>query len=175
MRYGTLDVAPAPHGLPASEETALPDHQLWRRHASGDPSASPPARPVPLRVLVIDDDPDALTLLKARLESTGRFVVFTADGGAAGLELARDIEPDVIVCDIYMPGMGGADVAAALADDDQLREVPLLFLSALVKPDEIRAHGGRIGGWPMASKEETIPSIVRRIDSLLARSRRERH
>jgi two-component system OmpR family response regulator len=126
---------------------------------------------LPLRVLAIDDDPDALALLKLRLEDTGRFSVFTADGGEAGLDLARDIDPDVIVCDIYMPGMGGADVAAALADDEGLCDVPLLFLSALVKPDDLRAHGGRIGGWPMASKEETIPSIVRRIDQLLSRRR----
>ena len=125
-------------------------------------------------MLVIDDDPDALTLLKARLEHTGRFAVYTAENGEAGLDLAHDIDPQVIVCDIYMPGMGGADVAAALADDDHLRDVPLLFLSALVRPDEIRAHGGRIGGWPMASKEESIPSIVRRIDQLLTRSRRDR-
>lgn len=127
---------------------------------------------MPLRVLAIDDDPDALALLKTRLEQTGRFSVFTASDGAAGLDLARDIDPDVIVCDIYMPGMGGADVAAALADDDALCDVPLLFLSALVKADEIAAHGGRIGGWPMASKEETIPSIVRRIDQLVTRRRR---
>ncbi len=125
----------------------------------------------PIRVLVIDDDPDALSLLKMRLEQTGRFSVFLAGGGEAGIDLARDIDPDVIVCDIYMPGMGGADVAAALSDDDVLRDVPLLFLSALVKPDDLRAHGGRIGGWPMASKEETIPSIVRRIDQLLTRHR----
>lgn len=78
----------------------------------------------------------------------------------------------MIVCDIYMPGMGGADVAAALAEDDELRDIPLLFLSALVKPDEVRAHGGRIGGWPMASKDEPIASIVRRIDQLMARARR---
>ncbi len=125
----------------------------------------------PIRVLVIDDDPDALSLLKVRLEQTGRFSVFLAGGGEAGIDLARDIDPDVIVCDIYMPGMGGADVAAALADDDGLRDVPLLFLSALVKPDDVRAGGGRIGGWPMASKEETIPSIVRRIDQLITRHR----
>ena len=128
--------------------------------------------PHTVRVLVIDDDPDALRLLKVRLEHTGRFTVMTASSGQAGLELARELEPELIVCDIYMPGMGGADVAAALADDDTLRDVPLLFLSALVKPDEIRAHGdGRIGGWPMASKEESIQSIVRRIDGLLYRSR----
>lgn len=125
-----------------------------------------------MRALVIDDDPDALVMLKARLEHTGRFTVITAAGGAEGLELARELEPDVIVCDIYMPGMGGADVAAALAEDDELGEVPLLFLSALVKPDEIRASGGRIGGWPMASKEESIESIVTRIDRLLAHRRR---
>lgn len=125
-----------------------------------------------IRVLVIDDDPDAVRLLKTRLEHTGRFTVMTASSGQAGLELARDMEPDLIVCDIYMPGMGGADVAAALAADDSLRDVPLLFLSALVKPDDIRASGGRIGGWPMASKEEPIHSIVRRIDGLLHRYRR---
>lgn len=131
--------------------------------------------PHPVRVLVIDDDPDALTLLKARLEQTGRFTVMTATSGQAGLELARDMEPALIVCDIYMPGMGGADVAAALSADDALCEVPLLFLSALVKADEIRAHGdGRIGGWPMASKEEPIHSIVRRIDGLLHRARHQR-
>lgn len=126
---------------------------------------------MPVRVLAIDDDPDALALLKLRLEDTGRSSVFTAEGGEAGLDLARDIDPDVIVCDIYMPGMGGADVAAALSDDDGLRDVPLLFLSALVRPDDLKAHGGRIGGWPMASKEESIPSIVRRIDQLLTRRR----
>lgn len=124
------------------------------------------------RVLVIDDDHDALALLKTRLEHTGRFRVTTADSGEAGIDLARELEPDLIVCDIYMPGMGGADVAAALATDDALRDVPLLFLSALVKPDDIRASGGRIGGWPMASKEEPIHSIVRRIDGLLHRYRR---
>jgi len=124
-----------------------------------------------MRVLVIDDDHDALALLKTRLEGTGRFHVTTADSGEAGLNLARELEPDLIVCDIYMPGLGGAEVAAALADDDVLRDVPLLFLSALVKPDDVREHGGRIGGWPMASKEESIHSIVRRIDGLLHRSR----
>jgi CheY-like chemotaxis protein len=126
----------------------------------------------PVRVLVIDDDHDALALLKTRLELTGRFRVTTADSGEAGLDLARDMEPDLIVCDIYMPGMGGADVAEVLAEDDVLRDVPLLFLSALVKPDDIRTNGGRIGGWPMASKEESIHSIVRRIDGLLHRHRR---
>jgi len=124
-----------------------------------------------VRVLLIDDDHDALALLKTRLESTGRFRVTTADSGQSGLDLAHDIEPDVIICDIYMPGLSGPDVAAELADDDFLSQVPLLFLSALVKPEEIRAHGGRIGGWPMASKQESIHSIVRRIDGLLARRR----
>lgn len=126
----------------------------------------------PVRVLVIDDDPDALALLKLRLEQTGRFSVTTARTGAIGLEVARDLDPDIIVCDIYMPNMSGPDVAAAIAQEDGLHHVPLLFLSALVKPDEVREHGGRIGGWPMASKEEPIHSIVRRIDTLLQRRRR---
>lgn len=146
-----------------------------RRHAAGSQRHQLDVMDdAPVRVLLIDDDHDALALLKVRLENTGRFTVTTADTGARGIEIARDIEPDVIICDIYMPGIGGADVAAALSDDDVLRDVPLLFLSALVKPDEIRAHGGRIGGWPMASKDEPIHSIVRRIDGLLHRRGSER-
>ena len=144
---------------------------LWRPTSPETRHRLKAMEPDPIRVLLIDDDPDSLALLKARLEHTGRFTVITADSGQAGLDLARDMDPDIIVCDIYMPGMGGADVASALEADDLLRDVPLLFLSALVKPDEIRAHDGRIGGWPMASKAESIHSIVRRIDGLLHRTR----
>lgn len=158
-------------------------HDTWQPAPAGRQPASTGHQPAhereelersinPIRVLLIDDDPDALALLKTRLEGTGRFTVVTATSGDEGLELARDLEPQIIVCDIYMPGMGGADVAAALAGDDVLKHVPLLFLSALVRPDEIRANGGRIGGWPMASKEEPMPSILRRMDQLLYRSRR---
>jgi len=149
----------------------LHDFGLTRRQPASQRQAQDGTDASSIRVLVIDDDPDALALLKTRLEGTGRFTVLTASDGEAGLEMARDMEPAIIVCDIYMPGMGGADVAAALASDAGLKDIPLLFLSALVKPDEIRAHGGRIGGWPMASKEEPIPSIVRRMDQLLYRSR----
>lgn len=152
----------------------LHDPNLWL-HSSPDARHRLPDMTSDLvRVLLIDDDPDALALLKSRLEHTGRFSVITADNGQAGLELARDLEPAIIVCDIYMPGMGGAEVATALAADDTLRDTPLLFLSALVKPDEVRAHDGRIGGWPMASKAESIHSIVRRIDGLLHRQRHRR-
>ncbi|MEX2269910.1 MAG: response regulator [Vicinamibacterales bacterium] len=152
----------------------LHDHQLWRSPAPDARHRLKAMDSETTRVLVIDDDPDALALLRARLEHTGRFTVITAASGQAGLELARDMDPALIVCDIYMPGMGGADVAAALAADDNLRQIPLLFLSALVKPDEIREHNGQIGGWPMASKSESIHSIVRRIDTLLHRTRGRR-
>lgn len=125
--------------------------------------------PGKLRVLVIDDDPSALALFKARFEATGVFQVLTARNGRAGVALARHERPDAILCDILMPEMGGEEVAQELATHRATRQIPFMFLTALVKPEEVSAKGGLIGGWPMASKLEAIEALVERIEDLIAR------
>ena len=68
---------------------------------------------VPLRVLVIDDNVDATNSLGALLQALGH-TVRTAYDGPAGIALAREFAPDVVLLDLGMPGMSGYDVARAL-------------------------------------------------------------
>jgi CheY-like chemotaxis protein len=79
----------------------------------------------PRRVLVVDDDLDVALTLAQALRVCG-CTVDVANGGAEGLEKARATRPDLVFCDLAMPGMDGRAVAAALRADPELKRVRLI-------------------------------------------------
>ena len=81
-----------------------------------------------MKVLIVDDSPEALTLAKARLRSEGLELI-TADCGAAGLKMARNQKPDLILLDVDMPDMSGFDVCRAMKADTDLCMIPIIFLT----------------------------------------------
>ena len=117
------------------------------------------------RVLVVDDDPDMLNLLKARLG--GRYDVTSTSAPKQVLALARQQKPAVIVCDVHMPELDGVEISKALQADKELRHIPLLFLTGLVSPEEIRRLSGQLGGRPAVSKREPVEKLIERIEALL--------
>ncbi len=93
-------------------------------------------------VLVVEDDPDNLRTLQALLDE--RFEVITAPDGQAGLELARQYQPDLILTDIAMPVMDGIEALEALRADVALRDIPVIAVTASAMSgnrDEILARG----------------------------------
>jgi putative two-component system response regulator len=116
------------------------------------------------RILVVDNDEAVLDFMRVKL---GRRydVVCTTDPQAA-LGLARAERPDLILSDIDMPGMDGGDISAAVYAEDSLRDIPVLFLTALVSPEELEAQRGQLGGRPAMSKDAPIDQLVARIESL---------
>jgi diguanylate cyclase (GGDEF)-like protein len=94
-------------------------------------TAAPRVRP---KVLVVDDDPDLLTLAGIQL-GDGFEVVQAADGREC-LDLALEHIPDVIVLDIMMPGMNGGEVLTALSENPATRDIPVIFLSALTAVED---------------------------------------
>lgn len=81
-----------------------------------------------MKVLIVDDSPDALSLARVRLGKEGLDLVY-ADGGRAGLQMARTERPDLILLDIDMPDMSGFEVCVALKADIELSLIPVIFLS----------------------------------------------
>lgn len=81
-----------------------------------------------MKVLIVDDSPDALVLARARLAREALDVI-TADGGAAGLEAALAHHPDLILLDVDMPEMSGFDVCRRLKAEADLCMVPVIFLT----------------------------------------------
>lgn len=86
------------------------------------------------KILVIDDSPTILKVVQLVLTKAG-FQVQTAADGEAGVAAARDSKPELILLDFVMPKMNGYQVCRALADDEGLRDVPVVLMSA--KGDQV--------------------------------------
>lgn len=89
------------------------------------------------RILVIDDEPDLLSLAKARLELAG-YEVLTASDGEEGLEKARTSAPDLILLDLMLPKMDGFEVCEALKIDEKYKHIPIIILTVKFQPVDIR-------------------------------------
>jgi DNA-binding response OmpR family regulator len=86
---------------------------------------------VSTNLLIIDDDPDLTKTLKRFLEIK-KFRVRVANSGSAGIEAARQWNPDVISLDLMMPGIDGWQVCAAIR---KFSQAPILIYSAVINPD----------------------------------------
>ena len=85
-----------------------------------------------IKILAIDDNPDNLTSLKALVkEAFPDALVLPALDGAKGLELASAQNPDLVLLDIVMPVMDGYEVCRKLKADQQLRDIPVVFVTAV--------------------------------------------
>lgn len=85
------------------------------------------------KILCIEDDPDMIDYIKLILGKAG-YIVVGANGGAEGLEAMRRESPDLILLDLMMPGMDGADVLLHKKEDDTIRDIPVIALTALDSP-----------------------------------------
>ncbi len=81
------------------------------------------------RILVVDDEPDLLKVLLYRLKKTG-YEVLGGVNGQEALGLARQIIPDLIILDIYLPIINGVEVAKQLKSNEQLKHIPIILISA---------------------------------------------
>ena len=102
--------------------------------------ATAAAKPAPAtlgrRVLLIDDDRDAVESLKEALELDANEVEVALDG-TEGIEKARHFAPDVVVCDISLPRMDGYEVARRMREDPQLRSVGLVALTGHALDEDV--------------------------------------
>ena len=90
----------------------------------------------PFRVVLIDDDPDLLQLIKVTLEFTAGWEVATASNGAEGIELVRKLNPDAVVADVMMPVMDGYEVCHRLKQDPRSATIPVVLLTARKELDD---------------------------------------
>src|SRR4051794_21802577 len=93
-------------------------------------SGTPTATMTPSNILIVDDTPANLDLLCGMLRDRG-YRVRVAISGARALIAMRAERPDLVMLDINMPGMSGYDVCRELKRDESLRDVPVIFISAL--------------------------------------------
>jgi CheY-like chemotaxis protein len=90
-------------------------------------------------ILVVDDDPEIVTMLNTRLTKRG-YKVATAGDGHKAIELAKRDRPDIVLLDVMMPGKSGWEVARALKQDPVTADVKIVMVTAIgEKTNEITA------------------------------------
>jgi CheY-like chemotaxis protein len=117
------------------------------------------------KILIVDDDELSLDILQTKLSE--RYDIISTTNPTNVLKLARDHEPDLIICDFDMPEMDGSEVSAALLEDDDLRHTPLLFLTALASSGDLNRMHKQIGGRRAVSKDAPLERLITRIEELL--------
>ena len=90
---------------------------------------------VPKKILVVDDEPDILALVTARLVKAG-YQVAVASDGLEGLDKAEKERPDLILVDISMPRMNGFQMVQFIRADASLQEIPVIVITATRQKDE---------------------------------------
>jgi len=139
-----------------------------QQNPQSKPHPAGPAGGTTARLLVIDDAVDEMEPLKKHLESTGRYEVHTSDSPLLGVELAKQLRPDVIVLDIVMPMYDGGDVQAMLRRLPALRHTPVIVRSSLVGPEETNEEGYVISaGDVMVSKPTDFDKLTDLVDRMV--------
>src|SRR5437762_6281950 len=116
-------------------------------------------------ILVVDDDPRILRLVRVNLERAG-FAVATASGGAAALEEMAAAPPDLAVLDVTMPGIDGYTLTQKIRE---ISNLPIIMLTAMSEQSQ-KVHGLEIGADDYLTKPFDPDELVARIRALLRRS-----
>jgi len=123
-------------------------------------------------VLIVNDEPDQLTLMGSLLRKAG-YSVLTAEDGIEGLTLARRERPDLILSDVSMPRMDGLEFCRQIRADLELKTVPILLVSARQKDTESAVAGLRAGADDYLEIPFDSARLVAKVSRLLERSRLE--
>src|SRR5689334_1924873 len=125
-----------------------------------------PHTTAPANVLIVDDTPDNIRVLTAIIERLG-YEVRPATSGAQALQAVEHDPPDLVLLDITMPEMDGYEVCRRFKADEQLSDIPIIFLTALSDiADKVKAFG--VGGIDYITKPFHLEEVQARVKTHLA-------
>ena len=122
--------------------------------------------PSDVLVLIADDDPDVLDLVRYRLDQRG-YATITAANGADALDLARERLPNLCVLDVMMPKLNGFEVVQALREARNTESIPVLLLTATIGDRDV-AHGLEVGANDYLRKPFDPQELSARVEALVA-------
>ena len=118
-------------------------------------------------ILVVDDEKDLLDLIEYNLKKEG-FNVLRAENGEEGIEVAKEYKPDLVLLDIMMPKMDGLEAVQIMRKDKDLRNTPIIFLTAR-SDEKTEVEGLNKGGDDYITKPISTTKLISRIKAVLRR------
>jgi DNA-binding response OmpR family regulator len=120
---------------------------------------------VAVKILVIDDDPQILSLISHTLRRAG-YEVITAQDGAEGLRKVKETHPQLVVLDISLPGLDGYQICRHLRREQETIDLPVIMVTAMGRPTDQR-RGFDAGADDYLPKPFALSELVTRVQSLL--------
>jgi len=118
------------------------------------------------KILIVDDEQDALSILEKELAGRG-YSVISADNGDDTINLAKSECPNLIILDIWMPGMDGAEIAKRLKEDPKTTDIPIIFLTCLYQKKEGEEQGRVVSAdQVLIAKPYSIEGLLAQVERL---------
>ncbi len=117
------------------------------------------------KILLVDDEPDFLKLIKIRLEANN-YQVITATSGKESIEQAKEFLPDIIIMDIMMPQLDGIATILKLKSLEETRSIPVIVCTS-VKEDEDRIVAQNLGVAGYVRKTAQMEDLIEKIREIL--------
>jgi DNA-binding response OmpR family regulator len=146
--------------------------EATRRHIGGafpKPALLQTSSSMKQKILIVDDEPDALELVRINLCNAG-FIVATAEDGDEAIKKARSLAPDLILLDVMLPQADGLEVCKILRRDDATRDIPIIMLTARAAEID-RVLGLELGADDYVTKPFSPRELVLRVKALLRRGK----
>ena len=121
------------------------------------------------KILIVDDDHDLSDLTKSVLVRGGYEVLISHDS-SMGIDMAKKQKPDLILMDIMLPGMNGAEVVKLLKSEPIIRDIPVIFLTALLSDaDKYDTAGIQVDGkhYTAIAKPYEIKDLLEKVKKIL--------
>ncbi|MDA8527492.1 response regulator transcription factor [Opitutaceae bacterium] len=120
------------------------------------------------KILIVDDEPDVADLVAYNLKTKG-FDTETVNDPTHSIGVARTMMPDLVILDVMMPEINGIQICRLLRAEPQLKNVPVIFLTAKVEEDD-RVQGLESGADDYICKPFSIKELVLRVQNILRRT-----
>jgi len=120
------------------------------------------------KILIIDDENGFTELLKDILEETGRYEVETENEGRLGFFTAKNFCPDLILLDVVMPDIDGSVVAGRLKSDKETENIPIIFLTGTITPDEAKEQKDGNGGRLYLAKPVVLKELMQCVEKKIS-------
>jgi len=121
------------------------------------------------RILVVDNERAFAELVKLTLETSGQYDVRTETDAVRAVAAAREFKPDLILLDLVMPGRSGGLIATQVKSEPELKQVPIVFMTAMVARYERDTGERNIAGHPLLAKPVRAAELLDCIEKQLAR------
>ena len=123
-----------------------------------------------LKILIVDDSEIDLDILEAILMQLGYQEIIKAESGRQAYRMAQEHRPDLIISDILMPDVDGAELKYQLTNNPITKRIPVVYVSSIIEKNEEIKYGGKLaGGEWLIAKPYSIDEIAKVIKTALGR------